>query len=87
MEREPYAGPVIDLSVKPQEPDNPIAPAPTTPTPIAAAGASPQISAGFHSRGRTKGGYRNMQDSTFSLSGMTHFNPFIAMLAMPSLGK
>ena len=72
VEREPYTGPVVDVSIKPKEPDNPIVPAPTTPV----LATSSQNDTGFHSRGRTRGGYRNMQDSTFSLSGMTYFNEF-----------
>ncbi|XP_076450647.1 dihydropyrimidinase-like [Babylonia areolata] len=66
VDREPYTGPVVDLSAaKPKLPDNPIMPAPMSPPAV----TSPTEDSGFHSRGRTRGGGRNMQDSSFSLSG------------------
>lgn len=67
VEREPYTGPVVSLTAaKPKEPDNPIIPAPISPT---AAAAPTSENSQFHSRGKTRGGCRNMQDSSFSLSG------------------
>lgn len=59
VDREPYTGPVIKLgeaAEKDKIPDNPIMPTPSPDNPS------------FH-RHNTKGGNRNMQDSSFNFSG------------------
>jgi len=57
VEREPYAGPVIDLATKLAETkvEEPVKPA--------------ESHDPFHSRPPTRGGGRNMQESSFSFSG------------------
>ncbi|KAL8614303.1 hypothetical protein ACOMHN_007641 [Nucella lapillus] len=85
VDREPYTGPVVDLGAKPKQPNNPIVPAPVSPVPSSSAAPSAAASAppsaappsaalatdnsGFFTRGKTRAGSRNMQDSTFSFSG------------------
>lgn len=59
VERDPYTGPVVEVKAEDAQPpskhyDNPI---------------FPDHTSEFHSRPPTRGGARNMQDSSFSLSG------------------
>lgn len=64
VEREPYTGPVVEIKfenvpVINRHADNPI---------------FPDHSGEFHNRPPTRGGVRNMQDSSFSLSGKYQFS-------------
>ena len=56
---------MIDLTAKPKEPENII----TGGMPMSPMSPVPSPNDPFHSRGNTKGGFRNMQDSSFALSG------------------
>lgn len=69
VEREPYTGPTIEAGAAVL---NNSSPAPQTYQQRAAAGENPIIPTDtpeFHVRPPTKGGTRNLQDSSFSLSG------------------
>ena len=59
VDREPYIGPVIkiDQQTNDKTPENPIIP------------NNPQNDSEFKTRGPTRGGSRNMQDSSFNLQG------------------
>ena len=65
VERDPYDGPVIELAQPIEDRhDNPIIP--------------PSDSPDFYTRPPTRGGGRNLQDSSFQLSGITMAFPSYA---------